>query len=344
MTYQSKSAAVTVLLPVYNGERYLAEAIESVLGQTFGAWVLLVLDDGSTDSSARIASNYANRDPRIRMIGHRENRGLIANLNHGLNQVVTKYIARLDSDDAMLPNRLERQIAFLEAHLEIGIVGGAAILTDSRGQAIGHKSRPYLDEEIRWHEMTSHSASFFHPAVMMRRSVLVEASLQYDPQALYCEDKKLWLDLLAHTRGCNLAEPLIRYRRHDASVTATKSKQQRAYTLPICCGWMQGILGEPVDPALAGRMLDWSRPVRPEDVQTWRLSARLLDAMQRQPGVDPDVIRRIRVQIALRLLRYAPITLWPQLLQQGIFRSLLKSCGPRAFAQAAIKQRALMPI
>src|SRR5271170_5563678 len=112
---------VTVLMPVHNGERYLAEAIESVLGQSAGDLELLIVDDGSTDRSAEICRDY--RDPRIRLVQNPTHLGIVASLNRGLDLAAGAYVARMDSDDISLPERLEKQIRLLDENPEVGVCG-----------------------------------------------------------------------------------------------------------------------------------------------------------------------------------------------------------------------------
>src|SRR3990172_2066353 len=111
---------MTVLMPVYNGEPYLASAVESILGQSFADFEFLIIDDGSTDRSCEIVRGYA--DPRIRLLRNSSNRGVIATLNRGLEEAHGEYLARMDADDISLPDRLAQPGAVLDAHPEVGVL------------------------------------------------------------------------------------------------------------------------------------------------------------------------------------------------------------------------------
>ena len=126
---------VSVLLPLYNGEAYIREAVESVLAQTRRDFELLILDDGSRDGSLAIVQEIARRDPRVRLIS-RENRGLTETLNELLAAARGEFVARMDADDVCLPDRFERQVAFLDAHPEVVCVGGDPVMIDERGRLL----------------------------------------------------------------------------------------------------------------------------------------------------------------------------------------------------------------
>lgn len=207
-------ALVTVVMPVYNGAQTVGGAIESVLAQTFGDFELLIVDDGSTDNTAGVIA--AHSDPRVRVLRNPRNLEIPRSLNVGLAAAQTRYIARLDSDDRALPGRLARQVAYLEAHPEVGILGTGVWLVDpnpSRGRAERQAILPLTDLAIRWRSLTGNP--FTHPSVMLRRDVLVRHNLQYDEHYTASEDYDLWTRVLRHTKGHNLEEPLVRKNRND---------------------------------------------------------------------------------------------------------------------------------
>ncbi len=124
---------VSVVMSVYNGERFLREAIESILSQTFRDFEFIIVNDGSTDGTAGILNSYALSDSRVRVF-EQENMGQCASDNRGCSLARGKYIARMDSDDVSMRDRLERQIAFLENHEKVGLLGGAVEIIDDRGR------------------------------------------------------------------------------------------------------------------------------------------------------------------------------------------------------------------
>lgn len=217
----SASPCVSVVMPVYNGERYLKEAVESVLNQTLSDFEFIIINDGSTDNTCAILKSFT--DGRGNLIDQ-EHQGLIASLNRGLAIARGEYVARMDSDDIALPDRLEKQVAFLRAHPEIGILGTACRLIDEGGLDLGVMRWPIHDLEIRWTSLLS--SPFGHPTVMVRRDILMRDGLKYDEAFQRVEDYRLWTRVLSHTRGGNLDEPLLRYRVHPDRVTSKFREEQ----------------------------------------------------------------------------------------------------------------------
>jgi glycosyltransferase involved in cell wall biosynthesis len=211
-----KNPKVTVLMSVYNGEKYLREAIDSILNQTFMDFEFLIINDGSTDSTVEILQSYD--DPRIKIINNVENIGLTKSLNKGLRIARGTYIARMDCDDISLPERLEKQINYLNAHPEVGVLGTAYRLIDANGHDLEIMRMPINDLQIRWTSLFDNP--FAHPTVMIRKNFMIKNKLNYDEAFLLSEDYDLWTRMLNYTRGMNLSEPLIQYRVHANTVTS----------------------------------------------------------------------------------------------------------------------------
>jgi GT2 family glycosyltransferase len=209
---------ISVVMPVYNSEKYLQEAVESILGQTLADFELIAIDDGSTDQSAVILESYQQKDKRVILQRQSENQGIVAALNYGLVLARGKYIARMDADDISLPDRFEKQVAFLEIHPDVDVVGTAVHLIDKRGRKLGRLSFPLEDLAIHWKSLFS--ACFIHPTVMLRRSVLVAHNIQYRTAREQPEDYDFFAQLLEFAHGANFAESLFMYRVHPASITS----------------------------------------------------------------------------------------------------------------------------
>ncbi|MEO8637388.1 MAG: glycosyltransferase [Candidatus Taylorbacteria bacterium] len=213
---------ITVLMPVYNGETYLGDAIESILGQTYLNFEFLIIDDGSTDRSAEIIRSYI--DPRIFVLSNAENRGLVYSLNRGLQNAKGKYVARMDSDDICVPERLEKQITFMEKHPDIGICG-TWIKTIGEKGGYTHK---YLTDHDDIKANLLFNTSFAHPTVMIRKSVLEENDLRYDEaDKFYFEDYSLWIKMSRVTKIANIPEVLLLYRVHKKSSSQINALQNR---------------------------------------------------------------------------------------------------------------------
>jgi glycosyltransferase involved in cell wall biosynthesis len=200
-------------MSVYNGQEHLREAVDSVLDQTFADFEFLIIDDGSTDRTLEILKGYD--DSRIRLI-EQENRGLVHSLNRGLEEARGKYIARMDADDVSLPERFSSQVAFLDAHPEIGILGTKVVYIDREGNIADTWQVPTLPGEIGW--QLFFGTCLAHPSVMMRRE-LVLALGSYDGKALHAEDYDLWARAASMTKLANLESLQVQRRGWEGSVT-----------------------------------------------------------------------------------------------------------------------------
>jgi glycosyltransferase involved in cell wall biosynthesis len=216
---------LSVLMPVYNAERYVAEAVDSILGQTFRDFEFLIIDDGSTDSSGAILRRYAERDPRIRVVS-RHNTGLLVALNELLGLARGELLARMDADDVALPDRLEREVNYLRDHPEVVCVGGRVMLIDPDGHPLGPGHLETDHEELV--EMgLSGLCPLNHPSVLMRREVVLAVG-GYRPEYSTAEDLDLFLRLAEVGRLANLPVIVTRYRLHPNSVSERQQRLQIA--------------------------------------------------------------------------------------------------------------------
>jgi glycosyltransferase involved in cell wall biosynthesis len=214
---------VSVVMPVYNGELYLREAIDSILNQTFSDFELIVMDDGSTDRSVEIVQTYT--DPRIKLIANPVNQGIrfIANQLNQLAQA--EYIARMDCDDISLPHRLAKQVEYLDRHPDIAVVGAQSIYIDTNGKVTATQNifRCSIEpSSMKW--TASYECPFVNPTVMFRKQVLDKELGGYDENATFAEDYEIWLRLLRNNyQGANLAEVLLKYRINPQSMMHSAS-------------------------------------------------------------------------------------------------------------------------
>ncbi|MCS6979788.1 MAG: glycosyltransferase [Flavobacteriales bacterium] len=214
---------VTVLMPVFNAREFVAEALESILRQTYSNLEVIVIDDGSQDGSVNILKSFS--DSRLKLFLHENNKGLIATLNEGLEMAQGDYIARMDADDVAFPERLEVQVGYMRDNPNVGILGS---WVERFGASKGQVKYPLDDAEIRW-ELT-YRCSFCHPSVMVRRKVLKSHDLRYDQRFPHAEDYEFWTRLMDYTRGANLPRPLLRYRVHSGNISQTQADIQRHNT------------------------------------------------------------------------------------------------------------------
>jgi glycosyltransferase involved in cell wall biosynthesis len=208
---------ISVIMPVFNSEQFLRPAIQSVLNQSFKDFELIIVDDGSKDRSFEIAESFRRIDSRIRLIKLSHNQRVANVSNIALQGAGGKYIARMDADDISLPERFSKQVDFMESHLDIGILGCGMQHMDVNGQLLSVPPLFQGDLSIHWHFMFE--SPFFNPTVMIRRSVLDQYNLKYDPLSVYGEDYELWSRLLPLTKGENLMDVLLYYRLHPDSIT-----------------------------------------------------------------------------------------------------------------------------
>lgn len=210
-----------VLMPVYNGEPYLREAIESILAQSLTDFQFLIINDGSADGSRAIINSY--HDQRIQLLENECHLGLVASLNRGLCLAQGDYIARMDCDDISLPGRLSKQVAFMAEHPEVGLCGGWIECFREKNQVL---QVPLQHEEIV--RALPRYNPVFHPTVMLRTQILKSHSLYYDPEYRHVEDYELWSRMVGVTRCANLPEVLVRHRIHPAQVGRRFAAEQRA--------------------------------------------------------------------------------------------------------------------
>jgi len=211
---------VSILMPVYNAEKYLSEAIDSILSQTFNDWELIIINDGSTDNSETIISGYD--DNRIYYTKNKENIGLIRTLNKGIDLCHGEYIARMDADDISLPKRLKKQIDFLDKNPDYLMCGTNASVINNLGGITG-KIRNLSDNKfLQIHLLFS--VPFVHPSVMIRKEVLQEN--RYNGNFKHVEDYELWCRIAKQGKIANLEEELFEYRWHDSNVSVLYNKLQ----------------------------------------------------------------------------------------------------------------------
>ncbi len=221
------SPTVSVVLPVFNCEKYIGAAIDSIVTQTFHDFELVIVNDGSTDNTESIVQEFS--DPRIVYRKNEKNLGLIYTLNKGIEAARGKYIARMDSDDVSLPDRLHQQSEFLEQHPDVGIVATTIINIDEHDRQLGvwELDRKTLSHSIIRKTMLRENC-ISHPSVMGKAELFHR--FPYRPKQKNVEDYDLWLRLLANNiQFAKIANPLLLYRVHPSSVTSVILKNKNFY-------------------------------------------------------------------------------------------------------------------
>ena len=209
---------ISVLMPVYNCTLYIRDAIESVLSQTFVDFELIIIDDCSTDTTLQLCNVFT--DERIIVIAKDENSGCANSLNYGLSIARGTYIARMDGDDICMPERFEKQIAFLEANSDIILCGTAYGVIGQKGILLV----PETHEEIKMKLLSGNC--IVHPSVMFRKDILAAHNVRYDQVMEPAEDYDLWVRLSSIGKLHNLRECLLQYRVHDSQVSVIRNEKQ----------------------------------------------------------------------------------------------------------------------
>lgn len=244
------SPLVSVVMPAYNARRYVAEAIDSVLAQNFADFEFLIIDDGSTDGTGDLLQDYSGRDRRIRVI-NQPNSGVGAALNRGIEQSRGRYIARMDSDDACMPDRFEKQVDYLNRNPDCVLVGCRVLMIDQDGCPLfemesvqtTHEQIDRLLMEARW--------SIVHPSVMMQTNVVRKVG-GYNNDLVPVEDHDLFLRLAEVGKLANLPEILLKYRKHPMnSVRVLADRRVNALKRVMDAAWeRRGITDRSQYPAI----------------------------------------------------------------------------------------------
>lgn len=210
-------AELTVLMPVYNAEKYLKESIDSILGQIFTDFEFLIIDDGSTDKSVNIIKSY--NDDRIRLICNVENMGISKTLNRGIELANTDLIARMDADDISLPDRLKKQYNFMVKNPEIKLLSTTIERISEIGKTI---SRSSSDFNPLYFQLIFHCFGIYHPTVMYRKEAVVDVGMYPETHS---EDFCLWSKMIRKYRFYHMSEILVKYRLSEQSISHTTLRE-----------------------------------------------------------------------------------------------------------------------
>ena len=295
---------VSVLMSVYNGESYLGEAVESILNQTFIDFEFIIVDDGATDSTWSILSEYAARDKRIVLLQNKNNIGLAKSLNKGLAMARGEYIARQDADDISLSVRFVNQVEYLDKNREVGVLGTEVELIDDCGRPMLNYNPPFLPTTpgmVRW--TLFFRCCLHHPTVMARRRAYNNLG-GYSPGCPYAEDYELWLRLaVARIKICNLQQKLVRLRKHSGSVTNVHEKLHRRNADNAVRGALAANLGKDVSLDIVRIMRNQSLINSAEDaLSTAELVNELYDFIVKLQDMSLFEMQQIRKDVTRILL------------------------------------------
>jgi len=262
---------ISVILPVYNGEAFIYQAIESVLNQTFSDFELIIINDGSTDKSAEIILSF--HDERIKYIENESNLKLIQTLNKGLDFSTGKYIARMDADDVCHPQRFEKQVEFLSTHPNYILCGTWAKIINNSNEITGRIKRIDRHELLKANLLFT--TPFIHPSVMFNAELLKNE--RYSATALHCEDLELWLRLASNTNNhfATIPEYLLSYRWHTTNISVENSEFQKNERKKIISPFVRKMLkfhddfNEEIHFALFDPATNFSSKVQRHQLRMW---------------------------------------------------------------------------
>ena len=302
---------VSVVMPVYNTEKYLAEAIESILAQTFTDFELIIVDDASEDGSAEIARAFAECDSRVCLLQQSENAGAAAARNAGLYAAKGEFFAAHDSDDISAPERFQKQVNLLQSQPEVGAVSTFARVATEDLQPIYQREPAAAHAVILLdHYLGFLSAPFHHSALMMRRGLMLEVG-GYDASMRYHDDCDLMTRMLGKTEFANIADCLYIYRLHPSQLTSHRNAARDQGALLVRQRRLERIWSEtpPATLERLARVRPWSRLSWRERRAAKRDIKRLIDSFIAAEWVDASE-RPLLIAVMNRRLEQVSPRLW----------------------------------
>jgi glycosyltransferase involved in cell wall biosynthesis len=221
---------ISVVMPVYNGEKYLSTAIDSILNQTFPDFEFIIINDASTDTTSDIIRKYQKKDKRIISINNEKNLGIGGTLNKGFTYAKTQYVARMDADDISEPERLEKQYKLISSNKKLGVVGGYILIINEQNDPL--LLRKYLANSNDLKNHIFRYSPFAHPATMIRLSVFNEFG-GYDPSKSPSEDLDLWIKIGTKYEFGNVPRVILNYRIYEASASNSNLRKVEINTIKM---------------------------------------------------------------------------------------------------------------
>lgn len=313
---------ISVLLPIYRGEPYLRQTLDALLGQTFGDFEIVVVNDASPDASRQVIATYTDR--RIRLLDNPVNLGQTGSLQLALEQAQGEYLARQDQDDICLPERFAQQVAFLDCHPEVGVLGTNYGVIDQHGRLLMDTVVDYPPEtlaEMAWRLLWTDR--LVDSSVMFRRTAAAQVG-GYDLRHRYAQDYDLWVRLSFVTGVARLPNTLLHLRIHNASASSRYAEAQDLEVVAIIQSALSRVLSEPVSAAAAAvlhRTINGADPVPSEQVSqaiaVILASVRPFIQARRLTGQEHESVKRAVAETLVKLaVRHRTSLGWaaPQLL------------------------------
>ena len=290
---------ISVIMPVYNGDKYLKEAVDSILNQTFSDFEFIIIDDGSTDNTEQIIKSYD--DKRILYIKNEQNLGVAESLNKGLDMAKGEYIARMDADDISLPERFEKQLQYMERHKNIAVCGSSiecfGAVKNKRSTAPCGKKKIRLSLLIK--------SGVFHPTVIMRRSIIEKEHYRYNAYYDKVEDFELWTRVAVKYRINNIKEVLLRYRIHSNQVTRNYTEEHKNCLLKVRQKFLHTLGAELTDDEIRALNDCFIEEINYDEQTESLISAlkKIIDVNRKSKFFDESLLRKHFSKIVLRSAR-----------------------------------------
>ena len=246
------SPTVTVLMSVYNGERYLSECVESILNQSFTNFEFLIINDGSNDSTVKIINSY--NDPRIRLVHNKKNIGVAKSLNKGIKLASCEYIAKMDADDISVSHRLETQLKYFDADPSLTLCASTMRVIDQNGRLTGEIYPAVSKKLLSWHILSWHllfGNQIAHSSVMVKKETLMKLGGYGELSKRVLGEYELWSRISFEYKMIVIPKTLIYWRRHESGITQNYSKEQRQTQLTLIHYSLQRLTGLPTNRNLA---------------------------------------------------------------------------------------------
>ena len=319
---------ISVITPVFNGERYIEKSIESILSQSYDDFEYLIIDDSSNDSTPKILEKYLNYS-KIRIITNHHNIGLTKSLNIGLKNAAGKYIARQDHDDISLRNRLKIQKEFLDSHKNVGVIGTSNHYINAKDKILYTANRESSGIINRWRLLFSNP--IMHSSVMFRKDLVISAG-GYDETYKRSQDYKLWSRLIETSDIVQLPDVLIKYRKHDESVSYIDTDEQINNSISIAKTNIENLLQRPINTELVEiiRMKLDRNPNKYELTETLKLIRKLISRFNDKNRLDISDNYKIHKHAAQMMCKinttYNPTIYEKMMIIIDIFIVKLKYC------------------
>lgn len=292
-------------MSVYNGADYLAQAIDSILQQTFTDFEFIIVDDASTDDTLKVLKRYS--DARIQLLQNDTNLGMTKSWNRGLEIARGEFIARQDADDISLPDRFSKQISHMEQNPEIVLCGTFYEVVGSNGESMETYRLPVHDSAIRW-QMLFHN-SFAHTSVIFRLDTVRKNQLSYPDAYLVAADYRLWSRLLQQGKVINLPYVLVKYRRHSIQITETMAAKKQSEADEISSTNLSSI-GCNLELSDVSKLREVYYQIFGNDIQQdIRVAGLFLHILRRfcqQPGLDREILQELKRNYTKRAIKVMP--------------------------------------